>query len=433
MNDLHELRETLDSHATLDDKAATARVAAVHQRVRGVRRRRAGVGVAAVAALAAVAVGVTLPQGDEKAGPAGVSGLTAPATIESTGYTYALDRTVRGDGSVSLSVPASDQPVLVAWGTAGGADDPVTVRVPNDEAFTSVDDPFNDFYLLEPGEGAKLRVTGADGDVVLAAYKLSDAVPEGVTKDGITYRSLVGSRSLAGAAIGDLGQTQIEVEVKAPAGPVRVSTFCTGLEPGYQLNTSFGDGDAVGVSGCGERSPFDPGALWDTGVDELGDAVGEPVTLRLWISRRGDDTPVPAGASTARVRLGVGVYGEDPQFGGTSDDGASARIEDRGHTWAMVGEAEATGPGLVSTGLGHDGPHLAVLSFTGGDSVEFTYRVVEDGRRRVLGNSARHTHVQGWSSGPIFVPVGADTFEAVTNPDAAEDLATTVTIYQRVD
>lgn len=434
MNNVQELRETLRSHAEIEDRAGAGRAAAVHERVHVVRRRRrAVVGGVAVAALAAVAVGLTLPGSGDKAEPAGAAGLDAPATIESTGYTYRLDRTEQGDGSVSIKVPATDQPVLVAWGTEDGAADPVRVKVSLQEAFTSVDDAFEDFYVVEPGRARSVRVTGADGDVELAAYTLTDAVPEGVTKDGITYRSLVGSRRLAGATIGDLGQTELELQVEAPAGPVTMSTLCTGLGRGYQVNHSFGDGDVVSSGGCGDRTTFDPGATWNTGVPELADTVGEPVTMRLWISRRGDDTPVEPSAETARARLGLGVYGEDPEFGGASDAGASARIEFRGHTWAITGENAATGSGALTVGLDGAGPHLAVLSFARGGNVSFTYRVVEDGRRRVLGQSARHESALGWTSGPILVPAGADAFEAVPSAGIGDDLETTVAIYERVD
>lgn len=73
MSTIHDLRTSLDEHASsVQDHALASRAAEVHQRVRHVRRRRQAVAVAAAAVVVAGVVGVTaaLPRGDRRPFPA---------------------------------------------------------------------------------------------------------------------------------------------------------------------------------------------------------------------------------------------------------------------------------------------------------------------------------------------------------------------------
>lgn len=431
MNDLRELRETLDSHATLDDRAATARVVAVHQRVRGVRRRRAGVGVAAVAALAAVAVGVTLPHDQGEPSPADATTLPAPQTMTSLGYTYDLSSS---DLSTTIEVKASDQPQLISWGTEGGAGDVVRIKAPDGEKLTSQAAAFDDFYLVLPGEEGTLRIKGADGDVRIATYTLDDQPPAGVTSDGSTFRALVGGWDLLEAAFAHRGTGEVSFEVTLPEGPLRMSWLCTGLPKGYWVNYAI-DGQSVQYAdhvSCADPDVFDP-AAGEASIFEPGafGKPGETVPVRMWVSatRDGELLPGVDPGDLSDLRMGLAFHEADPGLGPVDTDEPEPVMESGGHTWTQteLGSGSGTGDLMMST------RGESLLMITSETSVATTYQVSIDGRvvSRHQTPGGAEASVTGF--GEIRVPVDAKQIKVEIVSGGNDATQTAVGVYLRTD
>lgn len=430
MNDLPELRETLDSHAALDDRAATARVVAVHQRVRGVRRRRrVAVAGVAVAAVAAVAVGLNLPSDDEP-DPANPNDLDAPTTITSTGYTYELESTTTHEHKASVKVSAADSPKLVAWGTEGGADDPVRVSTPAQGPTVSSEDAFGDFYVIRPGESARISVTGAEGEVSLATYTLAGPVPAGVTKDGITFRDNIGVWDLVAAKIGDLGVSEVTFDVTLPTSRlVRLTNLCMGLPKGYWVNLAV-DGKGVEFSdhlSCDEDG-FDPGS--GSNSVHRRSALGKPgaiVPVRIWVSRSMQGEEPVDDAELVDVRLGASVYAVDPAFPDTTMSEPEAVVESGGHTWQQTQGFGSTGGGDLVQKVRGDGPHLVMLTYRTPSPLTITFTA--DGDQF----EARQVSKGAGGIGEFLVPADTERLRVAVGSAGSERTTVTVALYERAD
>ncbi|QIX28307.1 hypothetical protein ncot_18210 [Nocardioides sp. JQ2195] len=431
MNDLRDLRETLHSHADLHDTASTTRAAAIHDRVRGVRRRRrAVVGGAVVAAVAAIAVGLNLPDSGDKPEPA--NGLDAPSTIKSLGYTYELESTTTHEHRATVKIPRSDQPVLVAWGTAVGADDPVRVDTRDGEPFTSADDAFKDFYIVHPGHTATISVSGAEGDVSLATYSLGAARPRGVTKDRITFRSDVEAWNLVEARIGDLGAHEVTFDVKIPTdGMVRLASLCMGLPKGLWVNTSIdGRGQEFGNSSTCDDSGFDPaaGSYTVTHWGSFG-KPGDKVRVRMWVSRSMEgEEPVDA-ADLADLRLGQAFYtapnGDvDAALAGFVPDPV---VESGGRTWRQTQSFMTSGTDDVVQKVNGAGPHLVMVNYR--SPVIATFRFAADGReiQEFMGDKG------SGGFGEFLIPLDSKSLRLEIGSGGSDRTRTAVGIYERVD
>ena len=188
-------------------------------------------------------------------------------------------------------------------------DRPTTVhlQLPNGNAlWTSRVSGFHDSVVIPPGAGGKLSVSVDAGRVGVATYDLTDAEPDGVTRDGITFRRTVASSPLLTAAIGDLGQTQVRTSLVGVRGQVTISVLCSGLPSDSLVHVALQGAETSG--GCGDSS-FDPGS--DViGMSPVGH-VGQTLPVRVWVSGPGTDKPLaPApptvsaseSASTGRSR-----------------------------------------------------------------------------------------------------------------------------------
>ena len=109
MSTIHDLRETLDRHAaTVPHDAGGARTAAIGQRVRVVRRRRAAGGLATVAVLATVLGGVSLLPGADRTSPRPDDLAPAvPADPDATGAGPSFPARLP-DGAVRTAVAVGD-------------------------------------------------------------------------------------------------------------------------------------------------------------------------------------------------------------------------------------------------------------------------------------------------------------------------------------
>ncbi|KRF16490.1 hypothetical protein ASG90_09330 [Nocardioides sp. Soil797] len=431
MNDLRDLRETLHSHADLHDTASTTRAAAIHDRIRGVRRRRrAVVGGAVVAAVAAVAVGLNLPSNDGP-DPAVSDGLDAPRTITSTGYTFDLESTTVREHKASVAIPKSDVAMLVAWGTEAGADDPVRVNTPDDGPTVSAAAPFENFYIVYPGESARISVSEGEGKVSLATYALGDSNPAGVTRDGITFRQDVGVWDLVDGEISDQGAPELTFEVTLPQdGLVRVADLCMGLPKGYWVNTSI-DGKGLAFSNhtsCNETG-YDPanGSYSVSRVAGLG-KPGATVPVRMWVSRSMEgEEPVDATDLTG-IRLGLAFYGVDPAYPDTTMSEPEAVVESGGHTWHQTRGFAGSGPSPLVQQLDGKQAHLVMINYRTSNSA--TYRVSADGREL---DSLQTTGAKEGGFGEILVPPGAKDVTVEIVRGGSRSTQTSVAVYDRAD
>ena len=349
MNSLQDLRATLDHHAgDVHDDAAPVRVAAVAGRARAVRRRRAaGVATAAVLAVAGVAVVAALP-GSDSPEPA-----SAPDTMTALGWTYRVDETTATEGDrIDVDVLASDVPQLVSWATAGDDQD-VRIRMNGEESRSQASD-FGDFVWLPPGWSGQVSVISPEPGLTTTRYALDESVtPEGVGSGVTTFREDVAGRTLAGAALGEPGQAEVEVPVTADPGELWLAYTCEGLPPGHQVRIGLvgRQGYVSSGGGCAETT-FDPGGSPQVGLP----GQWRPGTgLRIWVVRHG--RPVADG-ELADLRLGLGAYAlaDDPRTAAGHD--FARVIEHAGKVWRLERTVVGTGAELPRLTVPARGDHV---------------------------------------------------------------------------
>ncbi len=328
MNSLSDLRTTLDEHAEhVLDGEAVVRSAAVRHRVAVVRRRRrVTVAGAACAVLLAGAAGLVVPRVDGDSLPAAptVLGVKAPTNQHSLGYTYRTDGSSETfAGSDSMDIESSSQPRLLSWTTERHTT--VRITLPDATHWTSRLSRFRDFVVIPPQVSGKLRVSVDAGRVGLTTYDLTDAQPDGVTRDGITFRRAVAGSPLLTAAIGAQGQNDVRTSYLGIRGPVRVSVLCTGAPSDSTVHVSMGRAESS--TGC-DGTTFDPGA--DVIGSNTPGRIGRAVPVRVWVTGPDGTTPL----TSDDVRIGVGLYGP---FGRARTDIGPMDIdlEYGGHTWRL--------------------------------------------------------------------------------------------------
>lgn len=339
MNSLDDLRATLDAHATDLDAgagASTTRAASVHGRVRVVRRRRR-VAAAGAAAAVLVAVGAVtlLPTGSERAvAPATVVGVRVPTTMTALGFGYDLAAGIDGqDGKVSVELAASDEPRLVSWATSG-ADRGVVVRSAETEEPVSyrVDD-FGDYVYIAPGNDAEVTVRADAGDPGLAIYTLGEGRPEGYTKGGVTYPRSAAAGDLAGAVVGDPGQSDVSLEAVAPQTSAGVGyyLFCVDGPEDVFLELEVGGKPASSLfTSC--DGPLDPNG---SATRDIGFRIkpGEDLSARFYATD-GDGGPV---LQDDDIVLGVGVYTTETYSSDIgSDESRRLVVDEAGHRWEQT-------------------------------------------------------------------------------------------------
>jgi hypothetical protein len=331
MNSLTDLRSTLDRHAErVSDTETVVRATAVRHRVAVVRRRRRAVGGGALALVVATTLGVLGVERTTSDPAPVVFGVRAPETITSLGYTYRAEgwvRTVDGRGSVHIA--AADKPRLISWTVQGTTS--VRFVLPDGEIWRSEVSHFGDFVEIPSGQSGTLQIAAGHGAAGVASYALTDAAPNGYTKDGITFRRSVAGDPLLTAVIGDQGQLDATSSFDSPNGLVRLDLSCTGLPHGDVVHVSLNGHDRT-AGDCSVSDTFDPGA--SGGAQFRLGHPGHRVDVRVWATS-GDKskTLLPAG-SAPHLRMLVGVYGPlatTPLGGYRVDD----YVELGGHTWQL--------------------------------------------------------------------------------------------------
>jgi hypothetical protein len=416
-----ELRNLLhDRGDEVRDVGAPARIGAVHDRVRTVRRRRAAVaGGGLAAAVAAVALAVLPNLSPSDPGPAhapyDLAGFAVPVTETAIGYTFEYARGVEkpaAAGPLRLTLPASDEPRLVKWASsASDADRPVRLDVSTSERGRArASGGFDGYEYLEPGVRHRVvlrQVLPTEGELVaLAVYELADQRPDGVAGQGISFRAEQLDDRLVSAVIGEPGQAEVTTGIVVPEGDVRVTEVCFGPDgglPSDYMAWLLIDGKPLWGSSCSEREEFDvgtDGAVISDDFRRMGIEPGDTVELavRLVDKRADGDGPLATGADLV---LAAAAYEE----GGAVVEAAGwdfpQRYEHDGHVWALASVDESllgSGSHTAEVGPG-DRPVLLVTGWTG---------VADRGRvlHLVDGEEAGFT---GHSGGPVGGSWGPQT------------------------
>jgi hypothetical protein len=422
MNSLTDLRRTLDQHAEdVVDPAAVARTTAVHHRIAGVRRRRrAAAGVALAAIVAVTATTVVTARPDNKVEPAGpvVLGQRAPGSMTSLGDTYGAT----GDsevftGSGRMAIEASATPRLVSW-TTSDPDAAVHLRLPSGELWSSHRTSFSDFVVVPPEQNGALRVAVSHGDVGIATYDLTDRAPEGFTRGGVSYRETVAGRHLAGAAVGEAGQSSASTTIVLPRGRLMLAPVCTGGSRKLQVHVVLA-GSVATRGSCDDPDSFDPGGAGGY-LGHYG-KPGRSQRVRVFVTHRGDPTtPVVAG-EYPDLRVGVGLYAGDRETEVTGIE-VSDVVEHGGHTWRLADTVSGEQGPLVIPRADED--RLAWLTWSTHGTVRATFHARgedPDGGLYAVG--------PGGAIGDLWLPAGRPATANLAHGKGPLGLA----LYTRVD
>lgn len=420
MNTLHDLRATLDQHASgvHDDESTTARVAAVAGRARVVRRRRAGgVGAAAVLAVVAAAALATLP-GDRDIAPA------APESLTSLGWSYRVADTVDTEGDrVGTELEQSELPRLVSWATSG-EDQQVVVRS-GGESVSSAAVDFGDFVWLPPGFEGEVTVDGGPG-LSLATYELDESrAPAGVGEGPLTYREDVAGLELLGAGVGEPGRASVDVDLRPDAATTWVGYHCEGLPRGARVHVNWvGAPGSVSFGPCDSGTAFDPGGSAGLGITS-GRRISEDATLRIWVTR---DGRAVADGEIPDLRLGLGAY--TPSEPPVEVAGIDMRhlIEHAGHVWELEDVAVAGAGEVPRIEAPAEGTFLVADAVEAGGRVGYSLTV--DGRR--VGTSTVFIGTGGSGGSRQLVEPGTVTSMRFSTPPERVSAAG-LALYRRVE
>ena len=351
-----ELRSSLHRHGEeVHDRGARARVTAVHDRVRTVRRRRAALGgagllTAAVAVGLAVVPGPASPPENTPAAPTvvfpgevggrqllgaavgdpGTTEVTFRAAAPAAGSPPRLSPVCYGplgnDYAVSMSVNGT-----VLYGLTCDTEPPADPAAPGLSSGEEIADAF-EALDLEPGSPMRVRVwlrpraldddrVVTDPEMVVGGAVYGEPVREAgddqagdgdYTVNGVTYRGEVAGERLLGAAIGARGEPEVAFDVTVGTTGLRFSPLCYGVGTGYQVNVAIDQHLVTGRS-CHVDKVAEPGVDGVTFAEdptrplrEWGIRPGDTVTVEAWVSHADDPQRQPA--THAEVIVGVGIY-----------------------------------------------------------------------------------------------------------------------------
>ncbi len=346
---VEHLRSTLREHAQQPlDVGSASRSAAVHRRVRIVRRRRQAGAGAAIAALVA-AVAVVLPLGEDAIqpadqAPAELAGRPVPQTQTAAGFDYEYVRgyeSEAGKSQLTVKLAKADEPRLVMWASSETNDKPVLELSASDGATLerSSAGAFTRFRLVPAGSAEELELyqRGLDeGErIAMAVYELSDSTPTGVSNGTVTFRDRVLDSSLVDGVIGDPGENDLRMEVDLPAGGVRLSELCYGTDQHFKVSV---DGEQVLSGTCDTGEPyFDPGS--SVGFATATPGSDGPVEVRIWLTdtERSTDVVTDDGAV-----LGLGLYDNDIRTTRVAGMDVPDAIERLGNEYIATEHVEST-------------------------------------------------------------------------------------------
>ena len=118
----------------------------------------------------------------------------------------------------------------------------------------------------------------------LAMYDVTDARPDGVTKDGITFRRTVADDAAPRRGDRRLGQTDVSTSYVVPRGRESLHVLCTGLPKGGTVHVWINGRERLSGD-CNDSETFDPGT--GTSYTFRMSHPGRTVPLRVWVSSGG--------------------------------------------------------------------------------------------------------------------------------------------------
>ncbi len=356
---IDELRSTLHQHADgLHDEGLVDRAAAVHHRVRVVRRRR----TATVAGLAAVVVAgaalAVLPQRDTSPEPANtprtVLGQAVPQTLVADGYEYHPTVTAVsavGADSLRLNLKVGSTPRLVAFTStrAGGL-----LRLTDStegQVAGSASGALTTYLQVQAGPRDKLTlrdVGGSDaGRLAVVVYDAApDFRPDGVGGYGFWFRQHRPEAELVEGRVTAPGTRTLALEVPRPAGSYQVHDLCSSAARGVQYRLHL-DGQSGGPwNDCqDEPQPLPAGGNFAT----YPTVKDDPANVTLQLEARAKPG---SGADLSEVVLGAAVYRVLTPAARVAGWNLAERISTGGRIFAYEGVVEgATGQVPVTTRL----------------------------------------------------------------------------------
>lgn len=325
MSTLHELRATLEEHADgVHDGERFTRAAAVHQRVRGVRRRRtAAVAVAAVAVLAAVVtVGVRLGGPDDVVPAERWHGVDVPTEVELAAGSYELDRlrAVRPGREVEIPYPEAVERrafALVATGLGDGsatllAGDRPLIRLSGDRQLSAA-------YAYSPFT-LQVRLDDAPPEA-----RVGIAFYEGPGTDTV-FPERHGTGELAASESSDTATA--EVTVTAALSELEIAGVCPTIDGSITL---WIDGAVADERDCSSAYRNEDGSFGVIAAGE--DDEVEEHTIRVERTEPG-------------VHLAAYVRGDGPEVLGQP---VAETVEYAGRTWVLDELLDEDDPGLPLT------------------------------------------------------------------------------------
>lgn len=361
MSTVDDLRSTLDDRArAVEDPGASPRVVAVHERVRGLRRRRRTTAGVLAAAVALAGVGVAGALRDPVAGPdpAGpppvVAGQQVPGTATVMGSEYAYvdaseaepgaDRLVLtlppDEGLRAVSLVGSD--LGDGWATLS-RDGQAIARVLGDGTVSSpvpVGDQRTRLVV-------DLEDLPDDARVGLAVFERTGEIVGGVVEPGgaAYFRQVRDDATLVDAVFGEPGRAEVSLDVRGALGTLQLADFCRTETEGLWVKMSV-DGEGWAGGPC-TRGPAEVGDV--AGSHTTRGSVDAPVrrhTIRVYVTR-GEKSQEPV--SDASTVVGLGIYqqqGRQEVLG----MGVAGAVDYEGRRWTLDRVLPATDrDGVVTT------------------------------------------------------------------------------------
>lgn len=443
MNSLDDLRSTLESHshdaAGLDP---VTRSSQLKGRIAAARRRRNAVrGGVAVAAVAAVASAVALPQlssddpeRDLTAAARTVLGDVAPVKMSALGLTYEFEMQTANPSETSVTFEPEaegDRPPLLTWTTA---DDDAEVTVTDVESgsvlWASQEGGFADHVVLDQWQGGPVSVTSSEPGVGAALYVLDEDAPvEGPTQDGVTFRQTAEGRELLTGAFSK-GATTLSQRYAVTDNRVDVAFHCSGFTgEGLGVAITF-EGDAGPVI-LGEAcdDPTGPAGNGNYGITLDDDQLSGTVTLEL---TRSVEDKTPLAGRHPDLLLGLALYepSRTRDFEGLI---SPETTEWAGHLWTVETERHTTPAQTLEEELDADVPHLVRGAVAG------TFDVDDDLDEAGLRLDGKPVRLQGTTRSPDGVTFGhvvapRGTTNAAVVPDSTSGTTgTQLLVYRLVE
>ncbi|GGO76390.1 hypothetical protein [Nocardioides deserti] len=395
MSTLDDLRETLLAHREdVDDTGAHLRSAAVHQRVRAVRRRRTAVAsVAAVVVLVGGVAGVSglrLDPTPDVAGPV-VLGLDVPQELRLDGFPYEL---VDADGVAPgerVDLPDDQEQRAVTLVARDLGEGTATLLADGEPVARVLDDGLSAPSLVHGPARLQVRLDGADEStrVSVALYAATGGLAPGVTDGTAVFRDEVAGEPLLAGAFSEPGVAEVELSVTGALGDLRFTDHCRGVGDDAVLHVEV-DGEGWSSGGCDDGPDAGRGGTWAHTDDRPAEH-----TVRAWVTD-GPDGPL---VESADVVVGVAAYERRPAEVQALGEDVAEVVEHDGRRWELDEVRRQPEPGEPFTTQVEADEDVLLGLVSQGDRVHLRW---SGGRDR--GESTRYT-----GEGSVGPGTGVDT------------------------